>query len=345
MTFAHRVVHAHRGDHRGGGRGRSRGVRRGSRKGGPGPLGLLSRDVGDATSDPTRRDPRRLVVDLIDSLTRWELTHQRADRIDIDARVDEATAPCSRRSVADLADIGTPRQMEVRRNLAAELVDVGVSPDLAAWASRLPDLRITPDIAAFLGGAGRPVPGRLPPRTPSPTSTSASTSSASASRSFDAEGRWAQAAEQGLLQDLAGIRRARRARRPAAPLLVTVNLGRRSRPSWAEPSTRWPTRPRCRARCRRRSGRRPRRVDRRAPRGAAGGHHVRTGDTTTAHSTTCQRRPTARSREGGGARSPAARPAARSTLTTSTLTADPVVPRAGTDPGRVTPRVDARSWR
>ena len=209
--------------------------------GAPRLLRLLSRDVGDATSDPTRRDPRRLVVDLIDSLTRWELTHQRSDRIDIDARVDE-DRPVFKALVADLADIGTPRQMEVRRNLAAELVDVGVAPDLAAWASRLPDLRITPDIAA-LGRELGVRPGEVAAAYAALDEHLGLDELGERIASFDASGRWAQAARAG---PAAGPRRASAGPACAAPCAppATATRGRRSRPTWAAPPTRWPTRPR-----------------------------------------------------------------------------------------------------
>ena len=115
--------------------------------------------------------------------------------------------PVFKALVADLADIGTPRQMEVRRNLAAELVDVGVAPDLAAWAARLPDLRITPDIAA-LGRELGVRPGEVAAAYATLDEHLGLDELGERIASFDATGRWAQAAQQGLLQDLAGIRRA-----------------------------------------------------------------------------------------------------------------------------------------
>ena len=173
--------------------------------GAPRLFGLLQRDIGEPTSDPARRDPRWLVVDLIGSLTRWELDHRGSDRIDIDARTAE-DHPVFKALLGALEDIGTPRQLEARRSLRAELVDVGVEPEVAAWAARLPDLRITPDIAA-LSRELAVAPGEVAGAYAALDGLLELDELGDRIAALDPPGRWAQASQQGLLQDLAAIRR------------------------------------------------------------------------------------------------------------------------------------------
>ena len=120
-------------------------------------------------------------MDLIDSLTRWELTH-RARRPDRHRRARRRGPPGvqgarrgPRRHRHAAADGGAaePRRRAGRRR--------GRSPIVAAWASRLPDLRITPDIAA-LGRELGVRPGEVAAAYAALDEHSGSTSSASASR-------------------------------------------------------------------------------------------------------------------------------------------------------------------
>ena len=239
MTFAHRVAHDTAATIERGGGGRGRGLRRGRRA--LACSACSSRDVGDATSDPTRRDPRRLVVDLIDSLTRWELNHQRSEP-DRHRRAGgrgpprlqgARRGPGRHRHAAADGGAAEPRRRADRRRGRAGSRGVGVAAARPAHHPRHRRARARAGRPSRRGGRRVRRARRAPrPRRARRAHRRRSTRS----------GRWAQAAQQGLLQDLAGIRRAGCAA-PCAPP-ATATRGRRSRPTWVAPPTRWPTRPR-----------------------------------------------------------------------------------------------------
>ncbi len=164
---------------------------------------------GDADRGPVFEsavaEPRRVLVELLEALTRWELAHRHGDGIDVVSRIAD-DRPVYVELLGAMPSLGTKDQRARRTERAEGFVDRGLDPPTAVHAALLPELHVVPDIALLCREIGRPATDvaqaffavddllgldRLEARLGALT----------------ADDRWAQAAQRGLLEDVEGIRR------------------------------------------------------------------------------------------------------------------------------------------
>ncbi|MCU1454449.1 MAG: glutamate dehydrogenase [Acidimicrobiales bacterium] len=166
----------------------------------------LGRPAFGATDDPSAPDPRSLVTDLIDALTRAELARRGSGGIDVAARVAE-----DREVFVALLEafdaMGTSAQLARRAERHATLLASGLDPEVASWAARLPELRVTPDVAELSRDLSRSAVDVAAAFIAIDRVLGLDQLADLVSR-LELEGRWQQAAQQGLLDDLAGVARA-----------------------------------------------------------------------------------------------------------------------------------------
>ncbi|MCU1351894.1 MAG: NAD-glutamate dehydrogenase [Acidimicrobiales bacterium] len=171
----------------------------------PSMWGSLGRVTGGATDDPSTPDPRVLVVDLLDALTRSELARRGPGGIDVAARVAE-----DRDVFVALLDhmgsMGTRPQKQRRAERLGPLLEAGLDHDVATWAVLLPDLRITPDVAELSRTLHRP-PVDIAAAFIELDRVLGIDQLADLVGGLNLEGRWRQAAQKGLLEDIADLTR------------------------------------------------------------------------------------------------------------------------------------------